>query len=608
MSIERFVTAAALAALGGSLALAGNDTVPGEVRIEAPTLHCLGFEWPIQGDDNRDATVEVAYRSAGAGDWRPALPLLRIGGERCAGEAGWPLTTTRSMFAGSVFDLEPGAEYEVRLSLKDPDGGGVERVVRTRTKPEPRAAEGGRRLHVYPKDSAGRRETPAFADLNAAFEAAEPGDQVMVHAGEHAGSYVWRKGGVPDRPIVIRAAGDGPAVLVNNQAPIHFDIHRADYLWFEGLTFRDPGNGDGGNTLEGVTLWAGNADHKATPGCKGLVVRRCLFEDIGVGVMAADGACRGFTITDNVFHGRRDWTMYDKQLKEKNYRNSSYVAVWVSGQGHDVAYNYVRGFKDGIDVTGPNKPDPDPDRINASIDFYNNDITQMGDDFMESDTGVHNIRIYRNRCTNSLFCGLSAQPVFGGPAYFIRNTVYNVSRHYGAKRQVCLKFEVFPAGLIVYHNTLVGGMVDARPWSNGHFRNNIIIGPFSTMTATDYSTMDHDGFSADAISFTMPRWQMQQKTFQGLKAFFEASGLEARGARVDMDVFQKAESPLGSQKTYDPSEPDLRLKPGCAAVDAGCALPNINDGFSGKAPDLGALELGQPTPHYGPRPLQETKP
>jgi hypothetical protein len=30
-------------------------------------------------------------------------------------------------------------------------------------------------------------------------------------------------------------------------------------------------------------------------------------------------------------------------------------------------------------------------------------------------------------------------------------------------------------------------------------------------------------------------------------------------------------------------------------------LPTVNDGFSGKAPDLGALEVNQPVPHYGPR-------
>ena len=46
---------------------------------------------------------------------------------------------------------------------------------------------------------------------------------------------------------------------------------------------------------------------------------------------------------------------------------------------------------------------------------------------------------------------------------------------------------------------------------------------------------------------------------------------------------------------------NLTLKPGCNAVDAGVVLPNINDGFAGAAPDLGAYELGLSPILYGPR-------
>jgi hypothetical protein len=46
---------------------------------------------------------------------------------------------------------------------------------------------------------------------------------------------------------------------------------------------------------------------------------------------------------------------------------------------------------------------------------------------------------------------------------------------------------------------------------------------------------------------------------------------------------------------------------GFFAVDAGCILPNVNDGFAGKAPDLGALQAGQPIPIYGPRPYLTQK-
>jgi hypothetical protein len=46
---------------------------------------------------------------------------------------------------------------------------------------------------------------------------------------------------------------------------------------------------------------------------------------------------------------------------------------------------------------------------------------------------------------------------------------------------------------------------------------------------------------------------------------------------------------------------DFRLKPGSPAIDAGVELPSITDGFTGKAPDIGAFETGRPLLQYGPR-------
>ncbi len=72
---------------------------------------------------------------------------------------------------------------------------------------------------------------------------------------------------------------------------------------------------------------------------------------------------------------------------------------------------------------------------------------------------------------------------------------------------------------------------------------------------------------------------------------------------VDYGIFQKAAppDPNDPRKLYKPSDFDFALKPGSAAVDAGERLPNINDDFTGRAPDLGACEVGQASPHYGPR-------
>ena len=41
------------------------------------------------------------------------------------------------------------------------------------------------------------------------------------------------------------------------------------------------------------------------------------------------------------------------------------------------------------------------DRVPVSIDFYGNDIYNMGDNCIETDGGAHNIRVFRNRCFNT---------------------------------------------------------------------------------------------------------------------------------------------------------------------------------------------------------------
>ena len=60
---------------------AANSTVAGEPLVEPPTLISLGIEWPIQGDDNRNATASIEYRRKGESAWKRGLDLLRLQGE-----------------------------------------------------------------------------------------------------------------------------------------------------------------------------------------------------------------------------------------------------------------------------------------------------------------------------------------------------------------------------------------------------------------------------------------------------------------------------------------------------------------------------------------------
>jgi hypothetical protein len=119
---------------------AENGVRAGAFTIETPTLICLGFDWEISGDDNRNATVDVQYRRSGAPEWKQALPLLRIGGERVFRATENLDYTVPDRFAGSIFDLEPDAEYEVRLTMRDTDGvaGTAVQNTKVRTRGEPR--------------------------------------------------------------------------------------------------------------------------------------------------------------------------------------------------------------------------------------------------------------------------------------------------------------------------------------------------------------------------------------------------------------------------------------------------------------------------------------
>ena len=100
---------------------------------------------------------------------------------------------------------------------------------------------------------------------------------------------------------------------------------------------------------------------------------------------------------------------------------------------------------------------------------------------------------------------------------------------------------------------------------------------------------------------------LETREFATLSQYSQATGQDRNSILVDYDIFMNvrrldAQDVSSLQKLYKAEDFDFRLKPGSAAVDRGVVLPNVTDGFSGRAPDLGALEVGVAAPHYGPRP------
>src|SRR5260370_7188800 len=96
-------------------------TKPGELVIDPPTLINLGFEWPIEGDDNRNAIVEVAYRRTGETQWKQGLPLLRLQGARIFQTQGVFDVVSPNMFTPSILDPEPAPPYQAPSPITHPN-------------------------------------------------------------------------------------------------------------------------------------------------------------------------------------------------------------------------------------------------------------------------------------------------------------------------------------------------------------------------------------------------------------------------------------------------------------------------------------------------------
>ncbi len=611
---------------------AQNAARPGRFHVEHPTLLNLGFEWLLEGDANRNATVEVRFRKVGTAAWRPGLPLLRIGGERVFRDRELMNYVVPHGFAGSIFNLEPATSYECEFSLSDPDGvtGQAIQRVTVSTRAEPKPYVGGKVLHVYPADHEGPKQEPSFIGLKAAYygegrgdwtavrmKKVQPGDTILVHAGLYrperlnyvdplsapfTGSWSLSLKGTAEKPITIKGAGDGEAIFDGAGNARLFEVMATQHHIFEGLTFR--------NTE--VAIFAGE---KEVMGAVALTVRNCRFEDIGVGVWTENADSRDFFISDNLFLGREDqmrligWNQAGSRAAGiyPSHQLRSFFAIKVYGPGHIIAHNAIAYFHDAICISTYGPPDADPERRASSIDIYNNDIHLSNDDFIESDGGAHNIRVFQNRGVNAAHNGYSAQPMFGGPVYFIRNILYHVPAG-GA-----FKFSAAPAGILAYHNTLIGEQTAREPYANTHFRNNLFMGKDTpdrgVMTwangSASYSS-DYNGFRPNRNVAKQYNWLAPGAAFSSYATFGEfqkATGQEAHGVEVDFDIFENLApaDPARRYHVYHSMDLNFQLKAASKAIDAGQVLPTINDGFTGKGPDLGALEYGRKDPHYGPR-------
>ncbi len=560
--------------------MASNISRPqGDPQLERPTLRSLGVYWIIQGDDNQNAFIDLAYRKAGSEPWQKGARLFRV--ERRAhlmehDESDLQVPDGGWLFAGSVLLLEPGTAYELHLMFEDPDGGKATKTLRASTRHEPPTPTAARVRHVAPGSGGGTgTERDPFLGLAAAEKAAAPGDLFLVGSGVYEGTWAIHRSGTPERPIIWHGQNGGAAIIdakghgdaVPGQAISASGSHD---VWFEALTVQ--------NATYGIVI------HDSAR----IVVRGCHIRHVEYGLTATrntQGTAVDHFISDNLMEGPSTWP------RTKGIENAR--GVQITGQGHVVCYNRIRGFADAIDTF--------PSRRCASIDFHNNELSELTDDGIELDYSERNTRCFHNRLTN-VFQGISMQPVYGGPVYVFRNVMYNVAAE-------PFKLHNSPTGCLIFHNTSVKYGTPTQLWTTEPVRhtlsrNNLYVGTparycmdfTAPMKNCDY---DYDGFAGGPFQILL-RWNgLRYGTLDEVKqrapVLKHAMLLDAR------TLFASSIMPPSDAMRSQNTMVDLRLSSRSKAIDAGQTLSGWNDGFRGPRPDLGAYEFGDSMPHYGPR-------
>lgn len=603
------------------------------------TFHAMGIIVTLDGSDDPDgdAVASVEYRAGESGAYRQGYPLSRIADTR---------------FVGSLFWLEPDTSYDVHVTFSDPDGDpldGTSVTATGSTRAEIAIPTPTHSYYVSPTGSGTECGAVTPCSLAEGLSQAEPGEAVVLRGGiYYEGEFQLSRSGAEGAPIVIRGHQGETAVLDGadpatftwthvgsgvyrttvNVAGTHlvmadgerlfpyedlsslqgldyddtpgfyadgttlyvhlaegvnpngstmavsrygsaFQVEWQDHIYFVDLTFRHYGQGD---YPKAIYFYEASDN----------LVQGCTFatNDIGIGIKRES---HRNVIQDNEFYDTIfEWPW--EEIKQLGGLEDGGVAFYdpAEGRGNVIRRNTFHDDFDGFNAC--------PEWIAAETnetDVYENVVYNMGDDGMETDGQCSNVRIWDNTFHDVLM-GISLAPVYDGPVYAIRNLIYRTGVGNNDFTGSPFKFNsgYSQSGpMILFHNTadaaLPGnnGLYVKAPgtWETITARNNVWAG--TAYAVENYNTgqpidLDYDdlwnGDSGDLV-----RWGGTR--YATLAAFTAATGQEPHGLNVE-------------PKFADADGGDYGLDPASDLIDAGIAIPGINDDYAGGAPDVGAYE------------------
>jgi hypothetical protein len=499
------------------------------------TFQNISVYWkPTEGAPNREALVR--HRIKGAKNWSQAQSLWfddreadSIGGNRARSKE----------YRGSIVMLGSGKVYEIEVFLT-----GVNKIART-----------------------------TASTWNENF----PVTRTVVLPGHSNKTLVITEGGNANGYVLYTAPKNASATIdVKNQQDYNVNI-QAPFVIVRGLTLK-------GAKMQGVHIAAGLADvviekNDISDWGRAASDSGALHEEMGIGSDNVEfSRVKRIIIQNNKLHdpryGSNSWKEYRTFLKtfhpiganaigfnaddgqlviRNNEIYSSADKYFMDGLGGGENFSFKSGFP------GPNS------------DIYGNQISNCWDDAIESEGMNQNVRVYNNYIDLSYVAhGVSATSI--GPLYVYRNITNrlqlsrgdNYNSGYWFKSQGMI---AYGGRVYVYHNTMLtvqneGGISDVgKVLSNTISRNNILRSAKRAVidrTGNPQTSCDYDLIDG---SITTINQAHEKNAIFAVAQFDTTAPLKHRG-----------------------------LLPHTPGHDGGIRIPNFNDQYLGKAPDMGAAE------------------
>ena len=350
-----------------------------------------------------------------------------------------------------------------------------------------------------------------------------------------------------------------------------------------------------------------------------LTIRNTTITGVDRGVDVS-GETKQILVYDNTLTGNNQWNQdfyaYDGSgapgsgngtldLDENIFWNDD--GIRLTGQGNAAFNNTLSGFGDALAVEDYYE--------SIGVHFYRNDIQMTGDDAIEGDYGKRNITFYDNRVHNAMTL-VSLDPIWGGPFVAARNIGINIGRG-------PYKLNNTNTGYFLYSNTVVNpenknvwGWVqynngDQRAWG---YQNNILIYrgsgnllAFEPGVVSPLDFTNNSWYPNKSIWWTNSggSYTSLSAAYSGLPATTPVfSGSTKRHEADNICEFDPFITDINLGTDYHTKIPTLYtpiLSSGTAPKNSGIAIINVTDGFSGAAPDRGAIISGIPIPTWGDR-------